>query len=113
MSVIVKCPVQPAAVARADGLLSGVIAVPAGATILHIGSEPPQGGIFLWCRCSVQPSKDSPHDRIDVILAKPGDNVPDDYVFRGAIWSGPVLLVFQRVEAEPKSALILPSGGVG
>lgn len=112
MQTIIKCPVQPSPVARADGLLAGVIAVPRGATILHIGSEPPEGGIFLWVSVPIVPSKDTPADRIDVIIAKPGDNVPDDYVYRGAIWSAPVLLVFQKVEAEPKSALILPRGGM-
>lgn len=111
MSVIVRCPIQPS-VARADGLIAGVIQVPRGCTLLHVGSEPPRGEICLWVTLPVAPTKDTPADRIDVIIAKAGDNVPAGYTYRGAVWSAPILFVYQKDE-EPRSALILPVRGIG
>lgn len=73
--------------------VQGVIKLPKGAKIKHVGAAPPAGEMFVYCE--VSPVK-APIEEIDIVVLGVGDTIPIGYEYLGYILAVPILFIYKR-----------------
>ena len=75
------------------GRIKGCVTIPQGSRVVHIGAEPPQGEMFVYCEVS---PVSLPDITIDISILKVDDTIPTGYKYMGYILAVPILFVYER-----------------
>lgn len=73
--------------------IEGQIVLPEGAKIVHIGAAPPSGEMMAYAEVS---PVNLPDRRIDVVILRQGDVIPNGYEYLGHILAVPILFIYRR-----------------
>lgn len=87
--------------------MRGVVTVPAGARVVHMGVAPDlKGNICLWVEETsiALAGLATQMDEREFLLLKHGDEIPPGYSYAGHILSSPILLVYERGVAASDAA---------
>jgi len=73
--------------------VSGIVKVPQGAKIIHVGATPPNGEMILYCEV---PEVETPKVTLDFAILQQKQNIPEGYEYLGYILAIPILFIYQR-----------------
>lgn len=73
--------------------VAGKVMIPKGAKIVHVGAAPPNGEMYLYCEVS---DVEVPKVRLDFVVLKEGEKIPDGFTYRGYILAIPILFVYEQ-----------------
>jgi len=73
--------------------IQGVITLPQGSKIVHVGAAPPKGEMFAYAEVS---PVNLPDEKLDIVVMQVGDTIPNGYEYLGYILAVPVLFIYKR-----------------
>lgn len=76
--------------------IKGMVTIPQGSRVVHVGAEPPHGEMFMYCEVS---PVSTPDVTVDIAILKVGDTIPNGYQYRGYILAVPILFVYERKQS--------------
>jgi hypothetical protein len=80
--------------------MEGVITLPEGSRVVHVGAAPPKGELLAFAEI---PDLDMPPMKIEIRIVRCEDPVPDGYEYMGHILAVPILFIYKR---KPKSLIL-------
>lgn len=90
---IKKFPFQSAEQQSPMDRIKGKVIIPQGSRVVHVGAEPPNGEMYMYCEVS---PVTMPDVTVDIAILKEGDVIPTGYQYRGYILAIPILFVYER-----------------
>lgn len=77
--------------------IEGVVTMPQGSKIVHVGAAPPNGEMLVYAE--VSPMK-LPDITMDIAVIGVGQEIPNGYEYLGYILAIPVLFIYKRKESS-------------
>ncbi len=90
-------PFQAKSMVSSTSKIRGVVTVPIGSRVIHMGATPPKGEMFIWAEVPTIESRQT--EEKEFVILGAGDEVPDGYVFSSVIVALPFLFVYERASA--------------